>query len=51
MNSLPGKKIGIRSLLVSIQFKLDQIVRDRPNIAVTYLPLDAREPGRVKECD
>ncbi len=30
-----AKKIGIHSLFVSIQFKIDRIVYDRPNIAVT----------------
>jgi hypothetical protein len=36
MNSLPLlKEIGIQSLFVSIQIKIDQIVCDRPNIAVT----------------
>jgi hypothetical protein len=32
-----AQKIGIWSLLISIQFKIDQIIYDRPNIAVTYL--------------
>jgi hypothetical protein len=36
MNSLPGKKFGIRSLFVSVKFEIDQIVHDRWNIAVTY---------------
>ncbi len=35
MNSLQGKKIGIWSLLLSMQFEIDQIVHYRPNIAVT----------------
>jgi hypothetical protein len=37
MNSLPGKKIHFQSLFVSIQFEIDRIVHDRPNIAVTQL--------------
>jgi hypothetical protein len=37
MNSLPSKKIHIRSLFVLIQFEIDRIVHDRPNIAVTQL--------------
>ncbi len=31
------QKFGIRSPFISIWFKIDQIVCDRPNIAVTYL--------------
>ncbi len=38
--------LGIQSLLVLIQFKLDQIVHDRPNIPVTYFYGDWHE--RVK---
>jgi len=34
-----AKKIGIQSLFVSIQFKIDQIVCAWPNIAVTQVPV------------
>ncbi len=31
-----SKKFSIQSLFILIQFKIDQIVCDRPNITVTY---------------
>jgi hypothetical protein len=34
-NSLAGKKIGIQSLFVSNQFKIDLIVCDRQNMTIT----------------
>ncbi len=35
-NDYQAITFGIRSIFVFIQFKLDRIVQDRPNIAVTY---------------
>jgi hypothetical protein len=35
-----AKKFGIWSLFESIQFKIDQIVDDGPNITVTYMIQD-----------